>query len=244
MYFGIVSIYLLNKYFIIDFMISGLILARGMPSIVAQGLLLIIVIGFCSLIIDITKAITKSIKNDSQNRKIQRQKEWEESVSKGLGFTKLDEKLRTFSSPRQSTYSIVLKIRGCFATETAYNKGEAITTHPILFNVKKIETSKESFTPKVVFLKRENENGKIRISEIENNIYTWWILQIEGNNFDSNLLEFISYDDYEVYDVCTPFILTNVIYNGKRYPIYRIEKESDVSGYESSAALENWISST
>lgn len=223
---------------IYSYMIYDLILAKSMPAIVAQGMLLF---GFVYVIIklsDIIKYIKDDVK-ESNKRKIEKH---QERISQCSSKPKLRSNMVSLPQPAKNPkYRVIIEVVSClYQLKLVMEDSNTVICNPVIFACERMSINSEPIEPRVTFVNRHGVK-EIGAGEAEEDIQTWWELKIDGDRFNSEYLEFISYDKSHDYDFLTMIDMANVKYDGKIYPLKRLKSKSDADATRTSAIFENWI---
>lgn len=86
--------------------------------------------------------------------------------------------------------------------------------------------------------------SEISIGEIDENIESYWILEIDELNFDETKLKFICISKNKGCKAMSIYSASEVLYDNQRYDLRRIEDLRHLDGYKTAIAFDNWINVT
>lgn len=217
-------------------MIIGLILAKSMPSIIAQGMLFFGFIYVFAKILDICADVRK----DWKRRKVQRLKE--ASKPKSTTLPRQNE-VRIAPPPSKNAKKRYLFEFDCikYLMRCLNSQKEEIGQIEIYTAIEPIDIENE-----IVFYgiseKRETLKSlypnllKCEIIERKENYHARFELQIEDIKIDENGIDLIPLEEKE-----TMFTMNDIMYKGVKVSLKKIPENYDTAAVKSTMAFDNYI---
>jgi hypothetical protein len=217
-------------------MIIALILAKSMPSLVAQGMLFFGFIYVFAKILDLCSDIRK----DKKARKVQQSKEV--SKPKSTNTPSLNRDIIVPIPPKNAKKRYLLEF-DCtkYLMHCLNSQNEDIGTAEIYTEIKPVDID-----DKTVFYgvsdKRESikvlfpDFGKCTIIDKIENYHARFEFKIDDLKIDENELELIPIEEKD-----SMFLMNSILYKGKNVTLMKIPENYDTEAVKSSIAFDNYI---
>lgn len=197
-----------------------MILLYGMPSLIAQGLLLV---GFIYLMAYVIKFLENLFKKPRKHV---------QSTEQPI----VNNNIQASDAPKnvikvKPQYKIILNIKSDLA--------KLENSQYVFFAVQSLKVGdlevpfKEICDSEAIIIKE--------FGQIEECIDSYWIVTIEDSDFDKNKLEFICISKNDDCNELSIYSASEVLYDGNKYKMQRIENLNHLEGVKSSVAFDNWV---
>lgn len=204
-----------------------MVLLYGMPALIAQGLLFFGFIYVMAYAIHFFEYLFKKRKKTIQPLDTSKENFRYNSIVR----PQITQNVKTIV-PK---YKVILRIKSDLAKMNNGTQYAAIALQAVQAENKNIPIQEVcNITPQKI----------VNFGEIEECIESYWTFEIEDSKFDENKLKFICISKDTVCNDLSIYSVSEIIYNGKKYNLQRIENLDHLTGYMSAIAFDNWVNNT